>query len=170
MSNIMNQLPPGKQINDARKKLNLTQAELADRCKVDIRTIQRIESGDVTPRFYTLRIINSVLGTNIVTQNASDCGDGEVKRYRAIYARRKRFRIATFFSALFLLIAVALLAFPSWVLFGMQKHVWAPFLYVAMFAHIIGIALTWRCPACNSLLGDVFSTKYCSKCGLKLVD
>jgi len=166
----MEQVPRGEQISNARKKLNLTQAELADKCKVDIRTIQRIERGEVTPRFYTLRIINSVLGTNVVLQNASNFGDGKVKKYRAMYARRKKFRIATFISALFLLIAVALLAFPSWVLFGMQKQVWAPFLYFVMLSHIIGIALTWRCPACNSLLGDVFSTQYCSKCGIKLVD
>lgn len=54
-----------QQIKSARQNLVLTQAQLAEKCNVDIRTIQRIESGMVTPRFYTINLINKVLGTNI---------------------------------------------------------------------------------------------------------
>jgi len=54
-----------QQIKSARQNLGLTQAQLAEKCNLDIRTIQRIESGLVTPRYYTINLINKVLATNI---------------------------------------------------------------------------------------------------------
>lgn len=60
----MKQPDLGEQISEVRKQKGYTQSELADECNVDIRTIQRIETGEVTPRFFTLRIINEKLGTN----------------------------------------------------------------------------------------------------------
>ena len=53
----------GNLIKEARKEAGLTQLQLADKCCLDIRTIQRIESGKVYPRLYTLNLINEVLGT-----------------------------------------------------------------------------------------------------------
>ncbi len=46
----------------ARKKKGLTQEQLADRTNITVRTIQRIESGESTPRSYTLKAIADVLG------------------------------------------------------------------------------------------------------------
>jgi len=163
----MNNIKPGKQISEARKKHGLTQAELADKCRLNIRTIQRIESGDVTPRAYTIRIINEVLGTQVKIDASQDLEDQELAKLREIFKKRKRIRIITALSAIFLMIAIVLLAFPSWELFGMPKRTWAPFFYLIMFAHLLGIGLTWRCPGCNGLLGDVFNTRFCPKCGLK---
>lgn len=54
-----------QQIKSARQNQGLTQVQLAEKCNLDIRTIQRIESGMVTPRFYTMNLINKVLDTNI---------------------------------------------------------------------------------------------------------
>lgn len=88
-------------------------------------------------------------------------------KIKSKYLKRKRIRIWIMFIALFLLIGVTVLAFPSWELFGMPKIVWAPFFYLILFALLIGIGVFWRCPACNGLLGDVFSSKYCPKCGYK---
>jgi transcriptional regulator with XRE-family HTH domain len=48
-------------IVNARKRKGLTQEELAERTGVTARTIQRIESGDGTPRQYTLKAIASAL-------------------------------------------------------------------------------------------------------------
>ena len=157
----------GKQFSSARKKLGITQAELADKCNLNIRTIQRIENGHVTPRFYTIQIINDVLGTDYILPYDDDIGKEKIDEYRETFEKRKKFRLTTFSSAIILMIAIALLGFPTWELFGMPKHVWAPYFYLLMFAHIIGIALTWRCPGCNSLLGDAFNTRYCSYCGLR---
>lgn len=58
----MKQPELGKKIADLRKEQNLTQDELVERCNVNVRTLQRIESGEVTPRPSTLRIITEALG------------------------------------------------------------------------------------------------------------
>jgi len=60
----MKQPELGEQISVIRKEKGYTQSELAEECDVDIRTIQRIETGEVTPRIFTLRVINEKLGTN----------------------------------------------------------------------------------------------------------
>src|SRR5687768_11452108 len=45
----------------ARRKKGFTQEELAELAKVTVRTIQRIESGETTPRSYTLKAIAAAL-------------------------------------------------------------------------------------------------------------
>lgn len=52
----------GKKITELRKQKGLTQEELVERCNVTVRTIQRIESGETTPRIYTIKIILNALG------------------------------------------------------------------------------------------------------------
>jgi transcriptional regulator with XRE-family HTH domain len=47
----------GKKILDLRKAKGLTQQELIEKCNINVRTLQRIESGKATPRTYTLRLI-----------------------------------------------------------------------------------------------------------------
>ncbi|OCX52832.1 hypothetical protein BEL04_00425 [Mucilaginibacter sp. PPCGB 2223] len=58
----MEQPTLGLKITELRNAQGITQKELADRCKVDIRTIQRIEAGEVSPRMYTLNLLSEVLG------------------------------------------------------------------------------------------------------------
>ncbi len=50
-----------QKIVQARKQKGLTQEQLADLSQVTVRTIQRIESGETTPRAFTLKTIASVL-------------------------------------------------------------------------------------------------------------
>ncbi len=58
----MKQPDLGKKIAELRQQKNLTQDELVEKCNVNVRTIQRIEAGEVTPRTSTLRIITEALG------------------------------------------------------------------------------------------------------------
>jgi transcriptional regulator with XRE-family HTH domain len=51
----------GKLIKELRIKKGMTQEELADKTEVTARTIQRIENGEVDPRFYTLQMIAKAL-------------------------------------------------------------------------------------------------------------
>ncbi len=51
----------GKKIADLRKAKGLTQEELVEKCNLNVRTLQRIESGEATPRTYTLRLIFGAL-------------------------------------------------------------------------------------------------------------
>src|SRR5215216_6184397 len=51
----------GELIKQLRTKKGLTQEELAARTEISVRTIQRIESGDVDPRAFTLQSIATAL-------------------------------------------------------------------------------------------------------------
>ena len=53
----MEQPELGKKILALRLAKGLTQNELAEKCNISLRTIQRIESADVTPRSYTTKVI-----------------------------------------------------------------------------------------------------------------
>lgn len=57
----MKQPELGKRLNEIRNQKGITQKELSDLCSVDIRTIQRIEAGEVEPRMSTLKILAAAL-------------------------------------------------------------------------------------------------------------
>lgn len=57
----MKQPDLGKKLCELRKQKGITQEELVAKCNVTVRTIQRIESGEVTPRPSTLRLIVEAL-------------------------------------------------------------------------------------------------------------
>jgi transcriptional regulator with XRE-family HTH domain len=59
---IMEQPELGKRISDIRKTRGLTQKELAEQCRINERTLQRIETGEVKPRAYTISVIFEALG------------------------------------------------------------------------------------------------------------
>ncbi len=58
----MQQPELGRRLSDLRKAKNCTQAELVEKSNVSVRTIQRIEAGEVLPRMYTVRILLEALG------------------------------------------------------------------------------------------------------------
>jgi len=58
----MQQPELGKQLTALRKEKNLTQEELVEKSHVSVRTIQRIESGEVMPRLSTVKILLTALG------------------------------------------------------------------------------------------------------------
>lgn len=57
----MKQPELGKKISRLRNEKGLTQEELVEQCNINVRTLQRIESGDVNPRNSTVKIIFKVL-------------------------------------------------------------------------------------------------------------
>jgi transcriptional regulator with XRE-family HTH domain len=57
----MKQPDLGKKIAELRKARGLTQEELVEKCNLSVRTLQRIESGEVMPRSHTLRVIFAAL-------------------------------------------------------------------------------------------------------------
>lgn len=58
----MKQPELGKKISEMRKAKGLTQEELVEKCNLNVRTIQRIEAGEVTPRSYTIKALFEALG------------------------------------------------------------------------------------------------------------
>ena len=74
----MKQPELGKKIAELRKAKGLTQEELVSKCKLTVRSLQRIESGLVTPRNYTLRMLFTALDYTIYNFSESD-SDERVK-------------------------------------------------------------------------------------------
>jgi uncharacterized Tic20 family protein/DNA-binding XRE family transcriptional regulator len=57
----MNQPALGLKVAELRQSKGLTQEQLAEKCEVSPRTIQRIESGEVDPRAYTMQCLRAAL-------------------------------------------------------------------------------------------------------------
>jgi transcriptional regulator with XRE-family HTH domain len=68
----MNQPDLGLKVTELRQQKGLTQEQLAERCEVSPRTIQRIESGEVDPRAYTLHCLGTVLEFDFGEENTSN--------------------------------------------------------------------------------------------------
>ena len=56
----------GERVQQKRQEKGLTQEELAGRCDLDIRTIQRIEKNEVKPYFSTLRCLSKILDHDFI--------------------------------------------------------------------------------------------------------
>jgi uncharacterized Tic20 family protein len=65
----MRQPELGMKVSELRQQKGMTQEQLAEMCEVSTRTIQRIESGEVDPRAFTINNLNEVLEYNF---NAGD--------------------------------------------------------------------------------------------------
>lgn len=68
----MERLEFGKRLIEVRKAKGLTQKEVAEKCEITTRTIQRIESGIVKPRAFTIKLISESLGFDYY--DSSDTG------------------------------------------------------------------------------------------------
>ncbi len=67
----MNQPDLGLKVTELRQQKGLTQERLAELCEVSLRTIQRIESGEVDPRAYTLHCLGAALDFDFGGENTS---------------------------------------------------------------------------------------------------
>ena len=73
----------GKKIRELRKKKGLSQEQLAESAKVNLRTIQRIENHENEPRGKTLHLLCEVLDIN--TEHLLDYGKQIDKRYLIMF-------------------------------------------------------------------------------------
>ena len=63
----MKQPELGMKVSELRQQKGLTQEQLAERCEVSTRTVQRIESGEVDPRLFTLTNLGEALDFDFTT-------------------------------------------------------------------------------------------------------
>ena len=68
----MKQPELGRKISELRKAKGLTQEELVEKCNISVRTLQRIETGEVVPRSYTIRTILAALDYDLSTIGEND--------------------------------------------------------------------------------------------------
>ncbi|HEA21748.1 hypothetical protein LCGC14_1207540 [marine sediment metagenome] len=76
----MKQPELGNRISELRKAKGLTQEELVERCNISVRTIQRIETGEVNPRSYTVKTILSALESDFDQLHAESSFSGNVPK------------------------------------------------------------------------------------------
>ena len=67
----------GEKIRDLRIKKGMTQEELAEKTELSVRTIQRIESGEVDPRSFSLQMIAKALEVDFSIFNDSEFSDSD---------------------------------------------------------------------------------------------
>lgn len=72
IQDTMKQPELGRKILELRRAKNLTQEELVEKCNISVRTIQRIEAGEVTPRIYTIKTILHALDYDISKLTANE--------------------------------------------------------------------------------------------------
>jgi uncharacterized Tic20 family protein len=65
----MNQPELGLKVAELRRQKGFTQELLAEKCEVNSRTIQRVESGEVDPRAYTLQCLSRELDYDFLKDN-----------------------------------------------------------------------------------------------------
>ena len=68
----MNQPYLGQKVAELRQQKSLTQEQLAEKCEVSPRTVQRIESGEVDPRAYTLQCLSEALEFDFMEQDTAN--------------------------------------------------------------------------------------------------
>jgi uncharacterized Tic20 family protein/DNA-binding Xre family transcriptional regulator len=68
----MNQPQLGLKVAELRQQKGLTQERLAELCEVSPRTIQRIESGEVDPRAFTLHCLGEALEFDFGEENTGN--------------------------------------------------------------------------------------------------
>ncbi|WMN12623.1 helix-turn-helix transcriptional regulator [Marivirga salinae] len=68
----MQQPELGQKIQNWRKAKGLTQEELVEKCNLNVRTLQRIEAGEVLPRSYTVKSILEVLKVDFSELNLKE--------------------------------------------------------------------------------------------------
>lgn len=63
----INKMKIGLKIKELRTEFGYTQSELSELSGLSLRSIQRIESNEVNPRSYTLKVLGEVFNENLVT-------------------------------------------------------------------------------------------------------
>mgnify|MGYP001627201782 CR=1 FL=1 len=116
----------GKKLIEVRKAKGLTQEEVAEKCGVTVRTIQRIESGVVQPRVFTIKLISEALEFDFFEASETNFDvkienpNSELERLHALWKMKDLFNLKTNFmkkiailSAVFLLSGLSLFAIIS---------------------------------------------------------
>lgn len=87
----MKQPQLGKKIVELREQKGLTQEDVSEMCTINVRTIQRIEAGETTPRTYTIKILLNALGSDYEKVFEKQHQEGTFDRILRFFpARRKQ--------------------------------------------------------------------------------
>jgi len=78
----------GNKLIQARQAKGWTQMDLAEKSHISLRTIQRIESGQVNPRAYTVKQLSEIIGVDFF-EILKNSGDGKSKNRHSDFSLSK---------------------------------------------------------------------------------
>jgi transcriptional regulator with XRE-family HTH domain len=142
----MKQPALGQRLVSLRKEKNLTQEELVERSNVSVRTIQRIESGEVIPRLSTIKIIAKALEVDF--ESIVQTNQNQMEENRTLVtsvfkptgdASKTALITATISGAIYLVLEIIKTTFDIvWMMspFKMTENI----IYVAI---VVGIVVTY---------------------------
>ena len=115
---MMKQPELGKKIVALRKQMGLTQEELVLKCNLNVRTLQRIESGEVNPRSHTIKSIFEALDYDEAApkfkryERVKHWLESNIKKYyQLIFTEENMSKLKTFFLRFFFANGLAYFAF-----------------------------------------------------------
>lgn len=113
---LMQQPELGRRLSALRKERNLTQEELVDKSHVSVRTIQRIEAGEVLPRMSTVKILLEALGETYESFSTKPTPVPETPKNIQPNANRNTVLVAAVAGAVYLVSEITLRAMDiSWI-------------------------------------------------------
>lgn len=104
----MQQPELGRRLTALRKERNLTQEELVEKSHVSVRTIQRIEAGEVLPRTITVKILLEALGESYESFSTQPNQVMETPKNILPTANRNALLVAVLAGAVYLISEVVL--------------------------------------------------------------
>lgn len=134
----MQQPELGKRLTELRKEKNLTQEELVEKSHVSVRTIQRIESGEVMPRLSTVKILWEALGEKFESNSTKPVQVMETPKRTLPNANRMTLLIAALSGAVYLICQIILCSLD--IAWYMDEGNWSSAMdsiYIALTASMI---------------------------------
>jgi transcriptional regulator with XRE-family HTH domain len=104
----MQQPELGRRLAALRKEKNLTQEELVEKSHVSVRTIQRIEAGEVLPRIITVKILLEALGESYESFSTKQNQVMETQKSTLPTTHRNTLLIAVLAGAVYLISEIIL--------------------------------------------------------------
>jgi transcriptional regulator with XRE-family HTH domain len=129
----MQQPELGRALTALRKEKNLTQEELVEKSHVSVRTIQRIEAGEVMPRVSTVKILWNALGENYDSFSTKTQNTVATKNETPNGNSKNTLLIAVFAGAIYLVVEIMLGALDiAWFLQEGDWQWWTNMAYIAL--------------------------------------
>lgn len=134
----MQQPELGRRLTALRKEKNLTQEELVEKSHVSVRTIQRIEAGEVLPRITTIKILLQALGENPDTFFNQNPNTMETQSNPLPTFNRTALLTAVFAGGIYLAVEIILNAMDlAWLTKENDWAQWVNFIYIGLTATMV---------------------------------
>ena len=129
----MKQPELGSRLTGLRKEKSLTQEELAAKSHVSVRTIQRIEAGEVLPRMSTVRILWEALGQSLESFSTQQTKTMETKAYSPKNPDRNILLVAAIAGAFYLVLEIILSGMDvAWIFSEKDWEMWTVTIYTVL--------------------------------------